>query len=353
MTSGKQAHQGFSMVEMMVAITLGLMVLGSISLIFLQSLKSRSNIEQVQQQTDNGTYALQVLTEDLRHAGYLAEFNSRLLTIPSVKPEPCTTDSGTLATGLALPIQGYDNGNNAPSCLSDVLPGTDILLVRRAGTCATGSTGCDSQVNGNLYFQASACSNSSELGSSNAGNYFVLSSDSTQFVLHKKSCLVNDYAPIYPYRTHIYFIAANDKAGDGIPTLKRAELGLVGGALGWTIVPIAEGIENLQIEYGLDNPTTPTGTPVAYTPDPDAYNSCSATSTPTCSAYWANVVSAKLHLLVRNTQATTGYSSSKTYTLGRNSAGTPLSVGPFSDSYRRQVYASAVRLNNVAGRNSQ
>jgi len=66
----------------------------------------------------------------------------------------------------------------------------------------------------------------------------------------------------YQYRTNIYFVANNDNANDGIPTLKRAELGLAGNS--FSIVPLVEGVENLQIEYGLDTGVPTTGTPAVY-----------------------------------------------------------------------------------------
>src|SRR3546814_6299080 len=50
------------------------------------------------------------------------------------------------------------------------------------------------------------------------------------------------------FLVHIYFLANNDKPGDGIHTLKRAELG----AAGFTIVPLVEGIDALQFEFGID-----------------------------------------------------------------------------------------------------
>ena len=82
-------------------------------------------------------------------------------------------------------------------------------------------------------------------------------------------------ANVYQYRTHIYFVANNDKAGDGIPTLKRAELGVAA----FSIVPLVEGVENLQIEYGLDTSVPTAGTPAVYKADTDNYNACEGTHT--------------------------------------------------------------------------
>jgi type IV pilus assembly protein PilW len=159
-------------------------------------------------------------------------------------------------------------------------------------------------------------------------------------------------APIYQYLTRIYFIANNDKPSDGIPTLKRAELGNAALPGGYTIVSLVQGIDDIQIEYGLDDPTSPTGIPVAFTADPDSYNACSSTTTPTCVAYWQNTVAVKINLLARNITSTTGYSSAKTYSMGLDGSGDPVIRGPFSDSFKRHLYKSTVRINNAAGRNT-
>src|SRR4029077_8957654 len=101
-------------------------------------------------------------------------------------------------------------------------------------------------------------------------NYYALDSNAGNLNLHQKDCATA--ALIYQFRTHIYFVANNDKPGDGIPTLKRAELGP--GA--FSIVPLVEGVENLQLEYGLDTAVPTTGSPAAYTAAPSSYNGSTA-----------------------------------------------------------------------------
>lgn len=341
--SKRKSQCGYSLVELMISITLGLLILAGITTVFVNNSRSRKEIERANQQLDNGRYAMQLLADDLRNAGYLAELNPAPLATPSTKPDACATDLATLKSALPIPVQGYDNGANAPSCLSDVKTGTDILVVRRASACAVGDTNCDAQISGAPYFQASACNNSTELGSSTSTDYYGLDTTTTNLTRHKKDCTT--LAALYQYRTHIYFIANNDKSGDGIPTLKRAELG----ASGFTITPQVEGIENMQIEYGLDAGASLTGAPTAFTANPDTYNSCSGA---TCVGYWRNTAAAKINLLARNTTLTAGYTDSKTYSLGLNANGTANTAGPFNDAYKRHVYASVVRLNNTAGRNT-
>jgi type IV pilus assembly protein PilW len=152
--------------------------------------------------------------------------------------------------------------------------------------------------------------------------------------LHKRDCTT--IAALHRYRTHIYFIANNNNPGDGIPTLKRAELS-AGPA--FTIVPLVDGIENLQLQYGIDLPTID-GTP-------DSYNAA-----PAAVGDWAAVVSVRINLLARNTEKTSGYNASaKTFTLGYDAGGALISfTPPAGDNYKRHAYQSEVRMNNPAGR---
>ena len=337
--------RGYSIIELMVAITISLIVLAALVGLFAGNSRERGEIERANQQTENGRYALQILGDDLRDAGYLASFNpgtvaypNPQLTIPAALPNACATDVPTLNSAVALAIQGYDNGANAPACVADLRPGTDILVLRRASTCAVGTAGCDPQVAGDVYLQPSGCTTEF-----NAGTYYALDSNAGNLNLNQKDCVTA--ALIYQFRTHIYFVANNDKPGDGIPTLKRAELG----AGAFNIVPLVEGVENLQLEYGLDTTVPTTGSPAVYTADPSSYNGCAPA---TCVSYWRNAVTAKINVLTRNLTPTQGHTDTKTYALGLTAAGAVNTVGPFNDGYKRHVYYSVARLYNLAFRNS-
>src|SRR5438874_4793791 len=244
---------------------------------------------------------------------------------------------------MSVPVQGYDQGANAPGCVADLRAGTDILVVRRASTCAVGAAGCDAQVAGDVYLQPSGCATEFT-----AGTYYALDSNAGNLNLHQKDCVTA--ALVYQFRTHIYFVANNDKPGDGIPTLKRAELGVnAGGGAAFNVVPLVEGVENLQLEYGLDTAVPTTGSPAVYTADPSSYNGCAPA---TCVSYWRNAVTAKINVLTRDITPTQGYVDSKTYTLGLNAAGAANVVAPLNDGYKRHEYSSVAMLYNTVARNS-
>ncbi|NEX60291.1 PilW family protein [Noviherbaspirillum galbum] len=336
MTSSR-TQCGFSLVELMIALTIGLLILAGLTATFMNSNRTRSEIEKVNRQIENGRFAMDMLTEELRIAGYYGELDVSRLTAPLTTPDPCQTGVAALKAALPIVIQGYDESNSL-SCLSDVKTGTDVIVVRRASTCYVGEAGtnCDAVQTSVPYLQVALCNTQS-------ATPFDLNTDTSLLTLNALNCTAA--APLRRYRTHIYFIANNDQSGDGIPTLKRAELG----AGGFTIVPLVEGIENMQVEYGID--TNCDGTADLYNASPDTYTatysaSCVAPNTPN----WKNVTSVKLNLLARNTEQTPGYTDTKTYVLGSKADGTSNSYGPFSDSYKRHVYQASIRLANAAGR---
>ena len=350
-------HQrGYSLIELMVSIVISLMILAGLVTLFANNGRERDEIQRANQQTENGQYALEVIGDDLREAGYFGNLNPTGLTTPTADPNPCATDLASLNAAMAVPVQGYYSYTGAPSLTSclpgDYKPNSDILVIRRAGTCAVnvGDPNCPSQVGGAAYIQASGCSDAAELGSGNINTFYVLDTNTANFTLHNHDC--TSIAPLYPYEVHIYFVATEDKTGDGIPTLKRVDLDLANGGFSSPIA-IAEGIEYLKIDYGLDTGSPTTGTPAVFTPNPYVYNSCSGV---TCLPYWQNTVAAQVYVLARNTSQTPGYASAaaaqKTFYLGTDASGVPQSFGPYADGFKRHVYEAEFRLNNIAGRNT-
>jgi len=364
MNVSNRAHQtGLSIIEMMVSITIGLIILAGLASILVANSRARAEIERSNRQIENGRYALQLLSDDLKVAGYTAEFDSSAMLSPGTAdplPDPCATSLTALQTALPVYVQGYDPYDDTttpiPSCISDVKPRTAILVIRRTSTCAAGSTDCAAATNdGTPYFQSSSCSASgSELNypitnnpADFANHYYMLATNPVNLTLHHRDCVT--VADVYRYRTHIYFIANNNKPGDGIPTLKRAELAGNGTSSVFTIVPQVDGIENLQLQYGIDTTATSDGAPDSYTAAPTP-----ASATPTI-GNWRKVVSVRINLLARNTEQTTGFkgttiSQTKTYGLGYDASGAPITVGPFSDNFKRHEFQSEVRINNAAGR---
>jgi len=368
--------RGFTLIEFMIAMTLSLLVLAALTAAFVANSRSRTEIEKANEQIENGRFALQILIDDLETAGFLSQFNIAIalgaetpLVPPAAKPNPCLTTLAGLRAAMPMHIQGYDSpaalGTDLDDCLAGVSPRTDIVVVRRTATCVSGAANC-APVAGAPYFQASLCSSPTELGSPDASAYYRLDTVVGNLNLNQRDCATS--ADLRQYLVHIYFVATDNEPGDGIPTLKRAELVAATGvpADDFVVMPLAHGIQNLQLEYGID--TDGDGAPNVFTSSPDTYDAPGGAAGPfadcaahasECVSNWGNVMALRLNLLARNTTPTRDYVDSKVYRLGLNDNGTPRcaldanndgTCEAFGDGVKRHVYQTSVRLNNPAGR---
>lgn len=455
---------GFSLVELMVAITISLLILLALVTVFINLSRSNSELSKTNSQIENGRLALQLLQDDLMHAGFWSgyvpqfdDFSSRATpsltsttggTFPTGVPDPCLVfDAANWTTEykanlLGIPVQGYDT---VPATCATLLPNqksnTDMIVVRHADTCVASNPAnpnCEANINGNLYFQASLCAANAQAAGTNTitlspaasadndiyngkviriiagvgagqsrtitdydGNTKVATVDSawatepndqstysldgvdyvfdtSGFTSTNRNCSTT--ADLRKFVSHIYYIRNYAVTpGDDIPTLMRSQFGLAGSPAALRQqdpVELIEGIEGFRVEYGIDNLsdtgavvnyaqainwadttslTSPTnrgdGTPDQYVRCPTA-NRAADTSTPSTEPASAvctvdqltNVVTVKLYVLARSRDKTPGHVDNKTYTLGTTT------LGPFNDNYKRHVFSTTVRLNNVSGR---
>jgi type IV pilus assembly protein PilW len=336
-------QRGLSLVELMVAISIGLFLLLGLVTVFATSNRAYLELNRSSQQIENGRFAVQILSDDVAMAGYYGRYYTSL-TAPAALPDPC--EKSNISSGLnnlrdatPLVIQGYNAPASSPitTCLAagDHVANTDVLVIRRADAQET-AVGLLNAAQVYIQTNADPLSNPVVALGTGAAAFPLTDRDSTKSRIRK-------------YHVHIYYVApcsvpagggtsctgANDDGGAPIPTLKRMELTLnaAGTALDWRVVPLVEGIENFQVDYGLDADTdgVPDGT---YTTDPGAV------------ANWLNVVAVRISVLARNLEASSGYTDAKTYDMG---VGYPIGLTP-GGPYKRHVYNAMVRLVNPSAR---
>ena len=335
--TNRRLQQGLSLIELMVSITLGLMILSGVMVVFVNASAARNEVERTSRQIENGRYASDLLTEDLRLAGFYGEMTSSVTPPAALPADPCSLSDADWRAWVPIYMQGYDDAGfaSANCALNNLKANTDVLVVRRARSCVAGVGDCDAIAAGKPYVQVSLCANQ-------VVPNFRLGLEGTEtFDMQKKSCLTTALANKREYLVRIYFIATDNGSGQNIPTLKRLELT----GTGWTTVPLVEGIEELQLHYGLD--TNGDGQPDIYVANP---NDHPVGCTGTCPRdNWMNVVTVQFHLLARNLEVSPGYTDTKKYVLGKDAGGVNIERTP-GGSYRRHVYTGLVRLTNPAGR---
>ncbi len=338
-----RALRGFSLIELMIGVALGLVVLAALTSFFVSTSASRHEIERTSRQIENGRFAIDMIRTGLHHAGFFAELQKPpvppLPQTPPVDwtaPDPCLTTVASLGfakspLNVPVPVFGYDKDNSLiPSCISDRKPGTDVLVVRRFNTepVPVGQA----QPN-HVYFQPSRCATDSTTDPW----FFDLGAMAGTFNLRKVDC--GTLSDIYRYRVEIYYVRncsvttfAGICTSDNIPTLVRLELdeGIM------RPVPLVEGIHDMRVAYGIDQDNNGS---------PDVFVRCDSTA-PCTPGNWAQVTAVRVHVLAVNMEPTVGYNDTKTYDMG---SGVPQVLGPFNDMYKRHVYAALVTLPNRAG----
>ena len=63
-------YAGFSLIELMISMVLGLVVMAAVLALFLNLTRSNTELSKMNQQIENGRFAIQILQSDLEHAGF-------------------------------------------------------------------------------------------------------------------------------------------------------------------------------------------------------------------------------------------------------------------------------------------
>lgn len=364
-TSLRARQQGLSIIELMISMGIGLLILAGLVTMFVNSSANQRDLQRSSIRIENGRYAMDTITQDLHHAGYYGQYF--LNKVPTIANDPCAiTLLADIVAAAGFPIQAYASASatarpdlSATTCATiqsgilstaNLSPGNDVLVVRRANTTAlaVGSAA----LSGEVYLQANPLEIVFQLGTSAVITATSMTDGVTLATIQNAQRTAA--AEIRKFHVHLYFVAPcsrptgggnvctgiTDDDGSPIPTLKRLELGVAGGARTFDVVSIAEGIEHFQVAYGLDAEPATASAVTNFKGDgvPETY-----VRAPTLAEH-TDIVDAQVSLLARNNDKTVGFTDTKTYLIGS------LSVGPFNDQYKRHVFNSRIRMTNLSSR---
>jgi type IV pilus assembly protein PilW len=320
-------NRGFSLIELMVALVITLILLAGIGQIFLSSKKSFTIQNALGRQQENGRYVLDTLAQDLRRAGYLG---GALRVEQTTWSLPVATGADTCATGstdwgrmLKRPIYGLNDNATGYNCITNYLKG-DVLVVRYAAPWEVGGITTPSIVAGRLYVRSNPTD-------PKKARIFLGGAQPTPLTNDRDAELI-----AYAYYVRNSSQTTCNYGGANVPVPSLYRVGLNDSGQPTSPEEIASGIEQLQVQYGVD---TTGDLSVDQYLDADAISTDTAT-TPN----WNQVVSAKVWVLTRAECPETGYTNTNTYDMGDVSF-TPTAT----DHYRRQLYQTTVKLRNRIG----
>ena len=326
-------ENGFSIIEIMIALTLGALLIAGIVSLFAGSKSNYTRNEQSARLKENGRTALYFLANDLRHTNFWGILN----TTDSITDSPqmsgecsawANSSSNIFVGDNYSSISNSSGSSTFPTCLS-----SDIINAMQQTVSTVGTTTTTTKTGLALKRVSSGAVTYSDV---NNGNVF-LRTNASSGTFYKKVNANDSSGASSPgalpsstdlsdwlYEPRIYFIRTYTSTGDGIPSLCAIQ-----GNSTLSVECLVEGIEHMRIEYGIDN----SGDGVAE------YYQTTANG---------NAIIAKIYLLVREVEKDLSYrdvdtsNNLKTYQLG-SAVITPSS----SDiNYRRAVFSTTVVLQN-------
>jgi len=319
-----EKQSGMTLVELLVALAIGsFLMIGAVQ-VYNQSRQAFVINESIARVQETAQFAMDTVEADLRMASNWGQ-HSRGTAIegasvlgnanPNGLAAPATCGAAW-ALDLARPVVGTNNAYSL-TCPATGTGGaqanSDVVTTRRATVAPTGLSGAP----GRLQIQTTRIQ----------GTLFdtgVLPPGYTAAESETHDLLVNSY-----------YVAASSDLIPGVPTLRRKSLAQVGGAMTITDQEVAPGVENMQLQFGVDVDDDNTV---------DRYvNPGDAILTPGVAGYipGSRVITARIWLVVRGIGIETGLQDNVNYAPG------DIGLGTYNDSIRRMQVSKTILLRNA------
>lgn len=321
------SSRGFTLVEWLVAMLLGLFLLAGVFTVFVMSRSSSEDAFDQSELQENGRLAIRLISQDIKWAGFFGAYTGQStqvgpsLTLSAGSIVPASSDCldersvGSLPSN-AGPIRGLwvsrvstSKGLAGFACIlaADRVANSDVISIKRlVGRPIPASEGLDT----NRFYMAT-----------NSQEARVIKGSETRPLFG-----ANNESQIWEYQHYIYYLSQED----GIPVLRKRYLtvnggsALVGGAM-------AEGVEHMVLMYGVDDSLIPDGRI-------DRYMSTDQMTTQRWNE--GRVLGARLFLLIRAARESSRYKNNNSYQLGN------ITVNGGGDGYRRLLLESSIALRN-------
>ncbi|GAA3912961.1 PilW family protein [Litoribacillus peritrichatus] len=317
-------QKGITLIEVLIGSLLGFILSAAIMAAVINSnIVNRESMKSVEI-TENGRFLNSILRHDIANAGFYDALGD--LPFGGASVDPC--NRAIFSDSLEFPIQAF-NDTDTPamsavtSCDLEVVDNTDVLVVRRASSLIEDSAALPDEYNFQADYQ----------------NFIIQrSTDPALFPFTNKQGAED----IRRYLVHIYYVSPcpEDDCSDGSatdsPTLKRLQL--ENGE--FTQVVVAEGVEQFQVEYGIDRSgngipnESGVGLDDAYIDDPNDDE-------------MQNIVSIRYYMIVRSTEESEEHKDSNSYDLGEFGIVTGESLG---ELYKRRLFMNLTRVVNIASK---
>ncbi|HAW93946.1 MULTISPECIES: PilW family protein [unclassified Arsukibacterium] len=312
--------RGFSLVELLIAMLLGLVLLGFTVQIFASLAASSRQAQQLAQLQQNGQLALNLLHNELQNTGFwggvsLSDISQAAVEIMAPTPD-CVEDD--MDSG-SFPVEGQiftslygkvATSGRQLNCLTSLAVDSEILQLKRAiGLAVTAA-----ELRPNRFYITPHWQQSRFVSQDSAG--------------------IDVDSVYYPYQHLVFYIQNQRVDGQIIPVLMRKRL--VRSAAGSARIAtdsVIDGVERLHFEFGIDT-------------DADGSLNYMLPTVLMSKEHWqqqlGKIVSIRFYILLRSTAPDPRYLNQQSYQMGSSRFEAP------DDHYRRLLLAGSVYFNNAA-----
>ncbi len=318
-------QSGFTIIEWMIALTIGLFLFaGMMSLYSISHETTNDSLDSGELQ-ENGRIAMNLLLKDLRMVGFWGDYTGSILSVASGSSVTLSAAATNLAAGSdclderssgsfpsdgnntrpvwAVHVNSAGNKGTSLACVTNTAlsPDSDFINIKRLkGENATALT-----LDNNHFYMATTV---------NSGRFFRgnESAPTTAVMPNRR---------IWEYLNHLYFI----RVSNNIPELHMMYL-----LDTMNDSSLVQGIEKMRILFSVDTTFVQDNVGDQY-----------VASENITQQQWdeGRVLGARIFILVRSIQPSASYSNSNTYQLG------DITFIP-NDHYRRLLLQSSVKFKN-------
>ncbi len=330
---------GLTLIELMVALAIGsFLMIGTIQ-IYNQSRQAFVVNESIARVQETAQFAMDTIEADLRMASNWGR-TSRGLAVegrsvigdanPNTLPLPIANCAVDWALNLALPIDGVNNGYGlACPASGGSQANSDVVTVRRASVAHVDPVAGRLQIQ-TTRIQGELFSDGAVPATFNAATAASAADDLTDPAV----------APLFDSETHnlivtSYYVSPTSALINGVPTLRRQRLTTLGGVPFIADEEVAPGVENLQIQLGVDIDADNT-VDQYVTPGNAIYNPTAVGFIP-----GARIMTARIWLIVRGVNIEPGLRD------GRNYTPAGVALGVQTDNFRRIQVSKTILLRNA------
>jgi len=317
-----KSQLGYSIIEWMIVIMLTLFLTAGVLTIFVSSQRATTQSLGSSERQENGAFALQLLTRDLKQAYFFAQAtgeNKELWDLNGAAIASSLDCLDDIASG-SFPASGKYRqlwASTVPSVLSNLKM-----------SCINDSDSATSLITESAFISVKRARGLSQTAGFIANRYYLdLKPSGITVYLGDASALTTaSVSPAWQYIHHVYYL---DKEAE-VPRLRRLRLEKDKMVREEVLV---EGIENMQFMFALDK---------LLASERDGSIHAFVGSSQVSANDWdsGRVIGIKIYLLVRALKKTPGYVNNDTYQLGTVSFTAP------GDGYKRELVSHVLTFQN-------